>query len=94
MVAAAGRRRQAGLGVLRSLAAAVVLVALYYLLPLDHLAGVPLGVILVVGLLVLVAVAAWQLRLVLGARYPGVRAGEALATRCRCSCCCSPRCIS
>ena len=79
-VASAGRRRQVGLGVLRSLTTAVVLVALYYLLPLDHLAAVPLAVILIVGLVVLLAVAAWQLRLVLRARYPGVRAGEALAT--------------
>ena len=74
------RRRLIVLGVLRSLAAAVVLVALYYLLPLDHLANVPLWVILVVGLVVLLAVATWQLRLVLRSDYPGVRAAEALAT--------------
>jgi transposase len=55
MVASARRRRQVGLGVLRSFATAVVLVALYYLLPLDRLTGVPLAVILVVGLLVLQA---------------------------------------
>ncbi len=79
-VASARRRRQVGLGVLRSLATAVVLVALYYLLPLDHLASVPLALILVVGLLVLLAVAAWQLRLVVRARYPALRAGDALAT--------------
>ena len=36
--------------------------------------------ILVVRLLVLLAVTGWQLRLVLRARYPAVRAGEALAT--------------
>jgi len=75
-----GRRRRVVLGVLRSLAASVVLVAAYYLLPLDHLARVPLAVILIVGVAVLLAVAAWQLRLVLRARYPGLRAGEALAT--------------
>ena len=80
MVASARRRRQVGLAVLRALATTVVLVALYYLLPLDHLASVPLGVILVVGLVILLAVSAWQLRLVLGARYPAMRAGEALAT--------------
>ena len=34
----------------------------------------PLAVILVVGPLILVAVAAWQLRLLLRARYRGVRA--------------------
>ena len=65
---------------LRSLAATIVLVALYYLLPLDHLAGVPLAVIVLVGLLALLAGAAWQLRQVIDARYPAVRAAEALAT--------------
>jgi voltage-gated potassium channel len=80
IAAPARRRRQAGLGVLRALATAAVLVALYYLLPLDHLASVPLAVILVAGLLILLAVAWWQLRLVLGARYPALRAAEALAT--------------
>jgi hypothetical protein len=62
-----GRRRQIALGVLRSLAAGVVLVAVYYVLPLDRLAGVPLAVILVVGVAVLLAMAAWQLRLILRA---------------------------
>jgi voltage-gated potassium channel len=75
-----GRRRRVVLGVLRSLAASVVLVAAYYLLPLDHLARVPLAVILIAGVAVLLAVATWQLRLVMRARYPGLRAGEALAT--------------
>jgi voltage-gated potassium channel Kch len=79
-LAPAGRRWLIGLAVLRSLAATVVLVGLYYLLPLDHLTSVPLAVTLVAGLLVLLAVAAWQLRLVTGARYPAARAAEALAT--------------
>jgi voltage-gated potassium channel len=76
----ARRRRQAGLWVLRSLAATIVLAALYYLLPLDHLASVPLAVILVVGLLILIAIGAWQLRAVLQARYPALRAAEALSS--------------
>ncbi len=79
-LARAGRPRQVVLGVLRSVASAIALVALYYLLPLDSLASLPLGVILVAGLLVLAAVAAWQLRLILRATHPGVRAAEALAT--------------
>jgi voltage-gated potassium channel len=78
-VASARRRRQVGLAVLRSLATAIVLVALYYLLPLDHLASVPLAVILTAGLVILIAVAGWQLRRVLRARYPAMVAGEALA---------------
>jgi voltage-gated potassium channel len=66
--------------VLRSLATTITLAGLYYLLPLDHLANVPLAVILAVGLLVLSAVTGWQLRLVVTARCPAVRTGEALAT--------------
>jgi voltage-gated potassium channel len=65
---------------LRSLATTVVLVGLYYLLPLDKLADVPTGVTLVVGTLILFAVAAGQLRQVLRAAAPAVRATEALAT--------------
>jgi len=79
-VESARRRRRIALGVLRSLATVIVLVGLYYLLPLDHLASVPLAVILVVGLLVLLAVAVWQLRQIGKARYPAMRAAEALAT--------------
>ncbi len=78
--ASGNRRRQVVLGALRSHASTVVLVALYYLLPLNYLADVPLAVILVVGLLLLLTVAAWQLRQVIDARYPAVRASEALAT--------------
>ena len=74
----ARRRRLIGLGLLRSLAAAVVLVALYYLLPLDHIKNVPLT--LTAGLLILLAVTVWQVRAIIRARYPGLRAVEALAT--------------
>jgi voltage-gated potassium channel len=74
----ARRRRLVGLGLLRSLAATVVLVGLYYLLPLDHVKNVPLA--LAAGLLILLAVTVWQVRAVIRARYPAVRAIEALAT--------------
>ena len=78
--AAAPRRREIGLGMLRALATTTALVALYYLLPLDRLASnVPLAVTLGAGLAILVAVASWQLRTVLRARYPAVRAAIALA---------------
>jgi voltage-gated potassium channel len=76
----AGHRRQLLVGAARSVTTAAALVVLYYLLPLDHLARVPLAVTLVLGLLVLLAAAAWQLGLVLRASYPGMRAVEALAT--------------
>jgi hypothetical protein len=55
----------------------VVLAALYYLLPLDHIKNVPLT--LAGGLLILLAVIVWQVRAVIRARYPALRAVEALA---------------
>lgn len=73
----AKRRRLVGLGLLRSFATTVALVALYYLLPLDHIKSVPLT--LAGGLLILVAVTVFQIRAIIGARYPALRAVEALA---------------
>src|SRR5258708_5727959 len=72
------RRRLGGLGVIRSLAATVVLVGLNYLLPLDHINNVTLT--LVGGLLILLAVTVWHVHAPIGARYPALRAVEALAT--------------
>jgi hypothetical protein len=63
--------------VVRALATTVVLVALYYLLPLDRFANVP--VTLVVGLVILLAVALGQIRVITTARYPTIRAIEALS---------------
>ena len=83
----ARRRRGAGLGLLRSLAAAIVLDGSYYLLPLDHIKDVLLA--LVGGLLILLAVTIWQVRAVIRARYPAVRAVEALATAVPLFCSCS-----
>ena len=77
-LAPARRHRLAGLALLRSLAATVVLAGLYYLLPLDHIKNVPLT--LVAGLLILLAVTVWQVRAVIRASYPAMRAVEALAT--------------
>ena len=76
---AARRRRLIAFGLMRATAATAVLVAAYYLLPLNHLAGVPLGVILVVGLVVLTAMSVYQIRAIVSASYPGIRAIEALA---------------
>ena len=77
---AAKRRRLTALALLRSAVTATVLVALYYLLPLDHIPSVPLGVLLAIGLVILLSVAAWQVRTIIGARHPTVRAIGALAT--------------
>jgi voltage-gated potassium channel len=76
----AKRRQLTALALLRSLASAAVLVALYYLLPLDRLTSVPLGVLLAIGLVALLAVASWQVRAIISAKYPTVRAIGALAT--------------
>jgi len=64
---------------LRPLATTVLFVALYYLLPLDRV-RVHLAVILVVGILIVLTVGAWQLRAITRSRYPAVRAIDALAT--------------
>ena len=74
----AERRRLAGLGLVRSLVTTSVLVALCYLLPLNHIKSVRL--MLMAGLLLLFAFSGWQLRAVTRARYPAVRAVEAMAT--------------
>jgi voltage-gated potassium channel len=79
-LAPAKKRRLIAVALLRSLATAVVLVALYYLLPLDRLTSVPLGVLLAIGLVALLAVASWQVRTIISAKYPTVRAVGALAT--------------
>jgi voltage-gated potassium channel len=76
-LAPAWRSSRVILGLLRALATAVVLVALYYLLPLNHVRDVP--VTLAVGLVILLAVTAWQLRAIVRAKYPAVRAVVALA---------------
>jgi voltage-gated potassium channel len=74
------RRRRLLLWVLfRSLASAVILVALYYVVPLQDLKGVHLGVSLMVGMAILAVVIVVQVRAVTASRYPAVRAVEALA---------------
>lgn len=74
------RRRLITLGLLRAFGVTVVLFALYYLSPLDRMTHIPLWVSLMVGLLALSALTAYQMRATLRAAYPAVRAIEALAT--------------
>jgi voltage-gated potassium channel len=76
----AQRQRGITLGLLRALAVSAVLIALYYLLPLDHLTGISLLVAMIIGLLALAAMTAYQVWAILRAAHPGVRAIEALAT--------------
>jgi hypothetical protein len=79
-LAPAKRRRLIAVALLRSLATAIVLVALYYLLPLDRIHSLPLGVLLAIGLVILLSVASWQVRSIISAKHPTVRAIGALAT--------------
>ncbi len=65
---------------LRALGSTVGLVVIYYLLPLDRTSiGVAVG-ILAFGLVALVGLVAFQVRSILNAKYPALRAVGALAT--------------
>ena len=78
-VPTARRRRIIVIGLLRASAATVVLVAAYYLLPLGHLAGVRVPGFLRRWIVVLTAMTVYQVRAIINARYPAIRAIEALA---------------
>ena len=80
----AERRRLITRGLLRALAGTVVLVALYFLLPLDRIDSVPLELALAVALLVLLGVSIWQVRAITRVAHPGVRSPS--PRRCSCSC--------
>jgi voltage-gated potassium channel len=79
-LSAAERRRRLAVGLLRSLAITIVLGVGYYLLPFDRLSSGPMGLTLSVGLLALATVATFQVRAVIRARHPALKAVEALAT--------------
>ncbi|MGY4768203.1 ion channel [Kribbella sp. CWNU-51] len=67
-------------GLLRALVTAVVMVALYYVLPLDSRSDIAVFVVLVVGIALLTGMIAWQVRAIVRSDYPGVRAVQALAS--------------
>jgi voltage-gated potassium channel len=73
------RRRLLALALLRALLTTTVLVALYYLLPIDEEWRLSSALRMVLGLALFVAVLIWQIRRVLTSRHPGIRAIEALA---------------
>ena len=77
-LSAAKRRRLIFRAVLRSVLVAVVLVVLYYVLPLDRRWGFGTAIRLLIGILVFVGVMVWQVKAIVGARYSGLRAAEAL----------------
>ena len=66
--------------VLRVVGSITALVVVYYLLPLDHASAPVVGVILVAGLALFVALLVLQVRLIIASPFPGMRGVEALAT--------------
>lgn len=65
---------------LRALGATIALVAIYYLLPLDHSSTWVAATMLVIGLVAFIALVIFQLRSIVRSRFPTLRAVEALAT--------------
>lgn len=78
-VTTARRRRLVISGVLRGLVVTSALTAVYYILPLEKLADAKLWLVLTGGVIILAAVAVNQVRAILRAPYPAVRAIEALS---------------
>ena len=65
---------------LRAGATTAALVAIYYLLPLDHTSTWIAATTLVIGLVAFIALVIFQVRSIIRSRFPGLRAVEALAT--------------
>ena len=63
---------------LRALGTTAALVALYYLLPLDHAPTWIAATILVIGLVALIVLMVFQVRRIIRSRFPVLRAVEAL----------------
>ncbi len=64
---------------LRALLAATLLVALYYVLPMDRGLDAHTVLLLVVCLAVLAVLLIWQVRAIMTSQYPGLRALETVA---------------
>jgi voltage-gated potassium channel len=74
------RRLLIGRALLRALLTAALLVAGYYLLPLDKASDLASLALLVGGGIVLIGVIVWQVRSIIKSPYPGIRAIQSLAT--------------
>jgi len=64
---------------LRAAGSSTALVVIYYLLPLDHSSAGAAVTMLVLGLVALIGLIAFQVRSILASPFPGLRAVEALA---------------
>jgi voltage-gated potassium channel len=67
-------------GLLRALFTTVVMVVLYYLLPLDRRSDSYVFVVLAIGVGLLAVMIAWQVRSIETSDYPGIRAVQSLAS--------------
>ena len=67
-------------GLLRALVTAVVMVALYYVLPLERRSDTYVVVELAIGVGLMAGVIAWQVRAIIRSNYPAIRAIQSLAT--------------
>ena len=76
---AALRYRATGWAVLRAVASIAVLATVYYLLPFDRSSAPASVTWLVIGLLLLIVLIAYQVRRIIRAPFPNLRAIEALA---------------
>jgi voltage-gated potassium channel len=65
---------------LRALGTTAVLVAIYYLLPLNRTSTWTAATILIIGLVGFIALLIFQVQWIIRSRFPGLRAVEALAT--------------
>lgn len=66
--------------VVRALGSTAALVAIYYVLPLEHSAHWAAVAMLVTGLAALIVLVTFQVRSIVASPFPGLRALEALAT--------------
>ena len=73
------RRRIVIAASLRTIATITVVVAVYFLIPMDRAITASTVIAMVAAGLALFAVLAWQIRKIMGSEHPGVRAVEALA---------------
>ena len=65
---------------LQAVASTTALVVIYYLLPLNHSSAGTAVTMLTIGLLVLIALVAYQVRAIIASPFPALRALAALAT--------------
>jgi len=73
------RRRLVVAVSLRAIGTTALVVAAYFLLPLDHTFGLETVIAMVLGVLALFVIIGWQVRTITRSDYPTIRAVEALA---------------